>query len=250
MIRNNEGIVVCAVALFYSGLVSVEVVEAKAIYEGILMAMNMGLSHLFVEYDTLHSAEGEKLTCTRCNTQHVLSVAPQPIKIGHVIQFSHPTHPTQPPAQQLIQPSQPTQLRSKIGGRCSDDGDGTPDVQRRRRCRRRTCMDDGGHEEPPRVSAVLLRSYHHHNLQLLGGSSRRRRRCSSDDGDGKSRREAGGCGGGKSGGGRLKPSVALRVRRRPCTSGVDIAVVAARPASRRRRHCTCRRSWISTELVG
>ncbi|KAK0584185.1 hypothetical protein LWI29_008781 [Acer saccharum] len=139
----------------------------------------------------------------------VSCISTQLSQLNH--QLSNSSNPANQ-AQQLIQLSQPTQLRSKIGGRCNDDGDGTPDVQRRRRRRRRTC--------------------------------------SSDDGDGKSRRDAGGCGGGESGGGRLKPSVALRVRRRPCTSGVDVAVVLARPVSRRRRRCTCRRSWISAELVG
>ncbi|TXG57539.1 hypothetical protein EZV62_015368 [Acer yangbiense] len=54
VIRDNIGRILKAAALFFDGRVSADIAEAKAIYEGLLLAKKSGLHHLSIESDSLN----------------------------------------------------------------------------------------------------------------------------------------------------------------------------------------------------
>ncbi|KAL5752937.1 hypothetical protein ACOSP7_023121 [Xanthoceras sorbifolium] len=53
VVRDSQGVLICAAALFFSFFFSVEVAETRAILEGVLFASSSGLLPLVVESDAL-----------------------------------------------------------------------------------------------------------------------------------------------------------------------------------------------------
>ncbi|KAK3224629.1 hypothetical protein Dsin_004491 [Dipteronia sinensis] len=52
VIRNNEGLIIVTAVLVFVGVISVDVAESKVVFEGLLLAIDLGLS-LIVESDAL-----------------------------------------------------------------------------------------------------------------------------------------------------------------------------------------------------